>query len=89
MQNRQRFLERKCIFGKVLRHLVGNDSIFAGFFWTVIQNTIENGNLAMELYNVVWKINVARQSNKFCMFRTVIVIEVHYFAVELDWFCSF
>lgn len=89
MQSRQRFLERKCIFEKVLWHLVGNYSISAGFFWTIIQNTIENGNLAMEFYNVVWKINVAYQSNKFCMFLALIRIEVHYFAVELYWFCSF
>lgn len=43
----------------------------------------------MEFYNVVWKINVAYQSNKFCMFLALIMIEAHYFAVELYCFCSF
>lgn len=43
----------------------------------------------MEFYNVVWKINLAHQFNKFWMVPTIIMIEVHYFAVELYWFCSF
>lgn len=43
----------------------------------------------MEIYSVFWKMNATHQSNEFCMFHTVIMIEVHYFAVELYGFCSF